>query len=158
MSRFLVPGVLTLLIAGIGVGLIVGIVARSPETHANVQPTGYDRLPIAHVGETVGFPGLGLAAEPADANEVERGGLLFLGYGCATCHGLAGSGGVIGPELDLPRLELWLEDFRAVVRAGPGGMPAFTEAFLDDEDLEALYDYLKVVRQSVTSGASEPAP
>lgn len=158
MSRFLVPGALTTLIAAIGLGLIVGIVARSPETHANVWPIGYDRLPIAYVGETSGFSGVGLAAEPTSADQVERGGLLFIGYGCATCHGLAGSGGVVGPELDLAKLELWLDDFRAALRAGPGGMPAFTGSVLDDDDLDAIYAYLKAIRQSATVGADDSTP
>jgi len=40
------------------------------------------------------------AAPPASDEELERGRLLFLEAGCATCHQLAGAGGEIGPALD----------------------------------------------------------
>jgi len=74
-----------------------------------------------------------------------RGRLLLQRYGCATCHGLAGEGGVVGPKLDLE--ELWRSDFQLVVRSGPGGMPALTADVLSDEDLETIYAYLKGIPQ-----------
>ena len=40
------------------------------------------------------------AAPPASDEELERGRLLFLEAGCATCHQLGGAGGEIGPALD----------------------------------------------------------
>jgi mono/diheme cytochrome c family protein len=160
MSRFFVPLVFVALISGLGLGLIVGIVARSPETHANVRPEGFDRTPIAYVGEPIPFAGVGLAA-PGVANAADpiaRGRLLFLGNGCATCHGVASEGGVVGPDLDLAEAELWLEDFRAVVRSGPGGMPAFTEPVLGNDDIDAIYAYLKALRQGAAAVPSAGAP
>lgn len=149
MSRFFVPAVSLVLISGLAFGLIVGVVARSPETHANVRPEGFDRTPIGYVGEEIPYTGIGLA-DPGllvNADPVARGRFLFLGHGCATCHGLTSEGGVVGPGLDLE--ELWLDDFRPVVRSGPGGMPAFADEILSDDDLDAIYAYLKAVPRSL---------
>ncbi len=160
MSRFFVPAVFLALISGLAFGLIVGVVARSPETHANVRPEGFDRTPIGYVGEEIPYTGIGLA-DPGlalNADPVARGRLLFLGYGCAACHGLASQGGVVGPNLDLE--ELWLEDFRLAVRSGPGGMPVFMEEILNNDDLDTIYAFLKMIRQatSTISGGSTWAP
>jgi mono/diheme cytochrome c family protein len=147
MSRFLVPAALVSVISGLAFGLIVGIVARSPETHANVRPDGFDRTPVGYVGEQIQFAGGGLADPvPAAADPAVRGRLLFLAHGCAACHGLAGQGGVVGPSLGLE--EMWLEDFGPVVRSGPGGMPAFAEEVLGDDDLGSIYAFLKAMRQT----------
>ena len=151
MSRFFVPGVIVALMSGLAFGLIVGVVARSPETHANVRPEGFDRTPIGYVGEEIPFTGIGLADPPSatSTDPVARGRLLFLGYGCATCHGLASQGGVVGPDLDLE--ELFLDDFRPLLRSGPGGMPAFTEEILSDDDLDTIYAFLKALRKGAVT-------
>lgn len=160
MSRFFVPAVFLALISGLAFGLIVGVVARSPETHANVRPEGFDRTPIGYVGEEIPYTGIGLA-DPRlalNADPVTRGRLLFLGYGCAACHGLASEGGVVGPNLDLEELDR--SDFGPVVRSGPGGMPIFAEEILSDDDLDTIYAFLKAIRQetSMTFGGSTWAP
>lgn len=159
MSRFFVPLVFVALISGLAFGLIVGVVARSPETHANVRPEGYDRTPIGYVGDEIPFAGIGLA-DPrllTNADQVTRGRLLFLDYGCAACHGLDSQGGVVGPDLDLE--ELWLSDFRSTVRSGPAGMPIFTEEVLSDADLDTIYAFLKAIRgAAMTSGGSTSTP
>jgi len=158
MSRFFVPAVIVALMSGLALGLIGGIVARSPETHANVRPEGFDRTPVGYVGETVPFTGMGLAGPGPDtgADPVARGKLLFLGYGCATCHGLASQGGVVGPDLDLE--ELFLDDFRPLLRDGPEGMPAFTEEILSDDDLDAIYAFLKAIRKGTATLLSGDVP
>lgn len=143
MSRFFVPAVLAALVSGLAVGLIGGVVARSPETHANVRPQGYDRTDVGYVGEVLPYEGLGLAGERPDeaADPIDRGQILFLGFGCAACHGVDAQGGVVGPKLDLE--ELWKEDFVPIVRAGPAGMPSFTDSILSDLDLDSIYAFLK---------------
>jgi mono/diheme cytochrome c family protein len=158
MSRFFVPAVIVALMSGLALGLIGGIVARSPETHANVRPEGFDRTPIGYVGEEVPFAGIGLQdpGSAAIADPVARGRLLFLGYGCATCHGLASQGGVVGPDLDLE--ELFLDDFRPLVRSGPGGMPAFTQEILSNDDLDTIYTFLKAIRKGTATLLAGDAP
>ena len=152
MSRYFVPAVLVALVSGLALGLIGGIVARSPETHANVRPAGYDRTAIGHVGEVLPYEGIGLAdARVADiADPIARGRILFLANGCAACHGVAAQGGVVGPKLDLE--ELWKEDFLPIVRSGPAGMPAFTDSILSDSDLDSIYAFPRPAGR----GASTP--
>lgn len=148
MSRFFVPLVLVGVISGLAFGLVVGIIGRSPETHANVRPEGFDRTPITYVGEEYPFTGLGLA-DPSlvtDVDQSARGRLLFLSNSCATCHSLGSQGGVVGPDLDPG--ELTPSEFRRDVRAGPKGMPAFMEEVISDDDLEAIYAFLEATRQT----------
>lgn len=155
MNRFFVPAVLAATISGLGFGLVVGVIARSPETHANVRPEGYDRTAIAYVGEQASFDGLGLA-DPGlltTADPVERGRLVFLGAGCVTCHGLANQGGVIGPDLDVG--DLTIADLRRAIRSGPEGMPAFPEGMLSDDDLEAIYAFLEALRKDAPAASAE---
>jgi len=160
MSRFFVPLVLVGVISGLAFGLVVGIIGRSPETHANVRPEGFDRTPITYVGEENPFAGIGLA-DPSlvtDVDQAARGRLLFLGNSCATCHGLGSQGGVVGPDLDPG--ELTPSEFRRDVRSGPKGMPAFTEEVISDDDLEAIYAFLEATRKgtSITSDGSTSTP
>lgn len=155
MNRFFVPAVLAATISGLGFGLVVGIIARSPETHANVRPEGYDRTPIAYLGEQASFDDLGLA-DPGlltTADRVERGRLLFLSASCVTCHGIANQGGVVGPDLDVG--DLTLSDLRRAVRSGPKGMPAFPEEMLSDDDLESLYAFLEALRADAPAASAE---
>ena len=144
MSRFFVPAVFAATISGLALVLIWGIVARSPETHANVRPEGFDRTPITYLGAVSPFTGVGLSdPDMAAADRPERGQLLFFGFGCATCHGLRGQGGVVGPDLDLG--ELNPADLRREVRRGPRGMPAFGDEVLSDDDLATIYSFLESI-------------
>lgn len=160
MSRFFVPLVFVGVISGLAFGLVVGIIGRSPETHANVRPEGFDRTPITYVGEESPFAGIGLA-DPwlvTDVDQAARGRLLFLSNSCATCHGLGGQGGVVGPALDPG--ELTPSEFRRNVRSGPKGMPAFMEEVISNDDLEAIYAFLEATRQgaSITPDGSTSTP
>ncbi len=150
MSRYFVPAVLAATISGLALVLIWGIVARSPETHANVRPEGFDRTPISYVGVDSPFTGLGLVEPQPVADPASRGSFLFLGFGCATCHGLRGEGGVVGPALDPG--ELGLSGLRSDVRRGPKGMPAFDPQVVSDADLEAIFRYLQSVGQIEAGG------
>ncbi|HSL97642.1 MAG TPA: cytochrome c [Candidatus Deferrimicrobiaceae bacterium] len=150
MSRYFIPAVLAATISGLAVVLIWGIVARSPETHANVRPEGFDRTPISYVGLDSTFTGVGLAEPAPVADPANRGRFLFFGFGCATCHGLRGEGGVVGPALD-PE-ELGLGGLRSDIRRGPGGMPAFDPQVVGDEDLEAIFRYLESLARPDTGG------
>jgi mono/diheme cytochrome c family protein len=153
MSRFFVPTVLVATISGLALGLL-GIIARSPETHANVLPEGYARTTITYVGDEYPFTGLGLATDLVVTNlePVARGRLLFVGFGCATCHGLTGGGGVVGPDLDPD--ELTPSEVRRAVSSGPRGMPAFAPGTISDEDIEAIYQFL-IARRGASAAAAD---
>ena len=60
---------------------------------------------------------------------------------CNGCH--PGGNGGLGPALDRPVTHALL---KMQVRRGYGQMPAFDEETLDDQDFEALVQYLRALR------------
>jgi cytochrome c1 len=133
------------MMSGLAFTLIVVIIARSPYTHGNLSPEGYNRTDIIYVGEEHPFEGPGLA-DPSIAltgDPVQDGRALFFGYGCASCHGLQGQGSAVGKDLG----ESDSEEISQEVRKGPKTMPAFEIGVLSDSDLEKLIAFLKSVSE-----------
>ncbi len=165
MRRYSIPPgpiVGAIMMGGLAFTLVGVIIARSPYTHGNLRPEGYDRTEIARVGEEYPFEGLGLA-DPQLANTgdpAQDGKALFFGYGCASCHGLKGQGGAVGADLDID--DISRSEFGRDVRKGPKGMPSFMEETLNDEDLDKLYAFLELVEGEVSEEAAArsiaPAP
>lgn len=114
--------------------LLIAVLGRSPNTLANFQasPQGYDRTELATIGVDDSFDGLTpiLGGDPV---------ALWVGAGCAGCHGLTGGGGIVGPDLSKTNLEDMIE----ALRDGEHGMPAFPEERLSDAQVRALIDYLR---------------
>lgn|SRR5574341_325574 len=119
---------------------LLTITARSPYTHSNLNagfdPT-YTRTEQTFVGAPIPFTGGGLAVPPA-SDPVERGHQLFVSEGCATCHGLDGRGGIVGPSI----VGTKAKKLRIVTQVGPQGMPAYASGVLSDEGLAAIAAYL----------------
>ena len=141
MARYFVPGLLMLAISGLAFTLIAIVIARSPYTHGNLRPEGYDRTEIVYVGDQHPFEGLGLA-DPSLAqtgDPAEDGRALFFRYGCASCHGLRGQGGAVGKDLS----EANAEEISEKVRQGPKTMPAYESGTLSESDLEKLIAFLE---------------
>jgi hypothetical protein len=133
------------MMSGLAFTLIVVIISRSPYTHGNLSPEGYDRTDIIYVGEEHPFSGIGLA-DPSVAltgDPVQDGRALFFGYGCASCHGLGGQGSAVGKDLS----ESNSEEISDEVRKGPKTMPVFEVGVLSDADLEKLITFLKSVSE-----------
>lgn len=76
---------------------------------------------------------------PQGPSEGELGERLFSSAGCATCHGLQGKGSVMAP----PVAGASAEFVKSMVRSGRGGMPAFPENALSEEELAAIIAYLQ---------------
>ncbi len=122
----LAPVLGAIMISGLAFTLVVVIIAQSPYTHGNLRPEGYNRTDIIYVGDDLPYRGFSLAnPELARTGDPVRDGLAIFVAGCASCHGLDGQGGAVGPALDLD--ELSVADLRKDVRKGPKGMPAFLE-------------------------------
>ncbi len=137
-SLFTIVALLT--ISGLAFMLIGIVIARSPYTHGNLSPQGYDRTEVAIVGEEYPFEGLGLADPFSPTGDpVLDGQLLFFQYGCQSCHGATGTGAIVGEDLD----EVSPSEVRREVRDGPGGMPAYSASDLSDEDLERIVAFLR---------------
>jgi mono/diheme cytochrome c family protein len=130
-----------LAISGLAFTLIAIVIARSPYTHGNLRPEGYNRTEIVYVGDQQPFEGLGLA-DPSLAqtgDPAEDGRALFFRYGCASCHGLQGQGGAVGKDLS----EANAEEISEKVRQGPKTMPAYESGTLSESDLEKLIAFLE---------------
>jgi hypothetical protein len=126
--------------------LIGVIIARSPYTHHNLNPEGYDRTEVATLGDTPPFEGISVAdAALTTGDPFTDGRILFFANNCASCHGLTGQGATVGGDLDTS--DLSPSEFLREVRKGPKGMPAFIEESLSDEELERLYAFLDSVGQ-----------
>ncbi len=133
------------MMSGLAFTLIAVVIARSPYTHGNLRPEGYDRTDVIYVDEEHPFEGLGLAdARLADTGEPALDGrALFFKYGCASCHGLQGKGAAVGKDLSKSDAE----EISKEVRRGPKTMPAFESANLTDADLEKLIAFLQSTRE-----------
>ena len=146
MKLFIAPFITAAMVVGLGLTLLT-IVVRSPYTHTNLKPTydpGYTRTAKIVVGTPVSYRGIGLAAAlPPTANEVERGHELFVATGCATCHGLTGKGGPVGPVI----VGSSANDIRAKMTKGPGGMPVFAHDALTDDQLASIAAYLQSLKK-----------
>jgi len=129
---------------GVGVLLIaitlVMVVVRSPYTHSNLD-TGFDpfyqRSEQMLVGAPIPLSGEALAVTPA-SDPVQLGRQLFISEGCASCHGLEGRGGIIGPSI----LGTKAAKLRSKTLAGPKGMPAYAPGALTDQQLAAIAAFL----------------
>jgi cytochrome c551/c552 len=139
-AQAIIPTVLTIVVSGLSLTLIAVIISRSPYTHSNLSPGGYDRTDIIRVGETHPFAGMPLI-NPSLAqtgNDVSDGRLLFMQYGCAACHGLDGRGQAVGPNLRNATPEKIIQQ----ARKGKGTMPAFPPEILSDADLARIIAFL----------------
>ena len=124
---------------------LVGIVARSPYTHSNLNPDidlRYTRTEQIVVGAPIPF-GAGRLVVPPASDPAEYGKQLFIANNCASCHGLDGSGGIVGPSI----LGKTAKKLRTTTHVGPKGMPAFADGALSDADLEAIVAYLNSVKK-----------
>ena len=134
-----------IMMSGLAFTLIAVIIARSPYTHGNLQPEGYNRTEIIYLGEEHPFDGIPLA-DPSLASTgdpVQDGRVLFFGYGCASCHGLKGQGAAVGKDLS----KADAEEISKEVRRGPKTMPSFDPSVLPDSDLQKLIAFLKSTRE-----------
>jgi len=138
------------MMSGLAFTLIAIIIARSPYTHGNLRPQGYDRTEIAYAGEEHAYEGLGLADPQlaSTGDPAQDGRVLFFKYGCAGCHGLKGKGGPVGTKLDPD--EISVGELQKDVRQGPKGMPAFLEETLSDEEIAKLHAFLQSVAREAS--------
>ncbi len=118
---------------------LVTIVARGPYTHANLNlgfDHSYTRTQQMLVGAPVPEAG-GMPVAPSN-DQVQLGRQLFVSEGCASCHGLDGKGGIIGPSI----VGTKAEKLRVETTVGPKGMPPYATGALTDQDLAAIAAYL----------------
>lgn len=122
---------------------LLTIVVRSPYTHSNldlnVDPR-YTRTEQIVVGASMPFGAGRLAMSPA-SDPVQLGKQLFIADNCASCHGLDGRGGIVGPSI----LGMKAKKLRTMTNVGPKGMPAYAAGALSDQDMAAIAAYLNSI-------------
>ena len=124
------------------IGMVV-VFVRSPLTHGNLRDAdNYTRAPVSYLGVVYPYGGFGLRdPQLIDTGDpVRDGAALWIGNGCASCHGTAAAGGPVAP--DMSDIES-LSDLRRKVRKGPELMPSFAVDALSDADLEKIYAWLE---------------
>src|SRR5437667_7219074 len=82
-----------------------------------------------------------LAQQTAPANNVENGKKQYLRDGCWECHGFAGQGGRDGARLADTALST--AQLTRYVRKPTGGMPAYIDKVITDQELADIWAYLK---------------
>jgi len=94
---------------------------------------------------TIAFAMFALCASGAAfaQGDAANGKRVYLADGCFTCHGRSGQGGALNyPAPALAQTNLPVEAFKALVRAGPNDMPAYSDAVLSDKDLGDIHAFL----------------
>jgi len=137
VARWGAPATYVAVVCIVGLTL-VAILTRSPDTRANFQasPERYHRTALGSFDGTDQYTGLreNLGTDPQT---------IYVGAGCAGCHGLRGEGGAVAPSI-------WEDGLKTVtdaVREGPPqGMPAFGPDRLTDAQIEAIVAFLKEQR------------
>jgi cytochrome c553 len=137
LSRWGAPVTYVTVVVCVGL-LLVSILVRSPDTKSNYQdsPESYHRTALASLSGPDAYLGLRVRL---DADPLS----LYVGTGCANCHGLHGEGGTVGPAI-------WTKDVKGVtktLRDGGNGMPVFAPERLSDEQVATLVDYLHGLRK-----------
>jgi ubiquinol-cytochrome c reductase cytochrome c subunit len=101
-----------------------------------VAPGG---VPIPHVNPLAGDLSLG--------EETYQGN-------CAPCHGIAGRGGAVGPQIAPPLIHTEPTQVAEAVRIGPGAMPVFDEGTIDQHTLDSVVAYVVYLRHPDDRGGS----
>jgi mono/diheme cytochrome c family protein len=81
------------------------------------------------------------SAQSGTSGNADKGKQLFMKQNCYYCHGTTGQGGRDGARIAQTALNL--QGVIRYVRKPAGGMPAFTEKILSDQELTDIYAYLK---------------
>lgn len=136
--NMLLPTVIGGAVAVLGLTLLA-IVAHGPYTHANLNAgfdPGYTRTEQMLVGAPIPQSGR-LPISPA-SDPAQLGEQLFVTEGCASCHGLDGRGGIIGPSI----IGTKAEKLRVETLVGPKGMPPYAASALSDQELADIAAFL----------------
>jgi len=74
------------------------------------------------------------------SQDAAHGKRLYEKYGCYTCHGHLGQGGIAGSRI-APR-PIAISAFLKYVRRPVGSMPPYTEKVMKDSELTEIHAYL----------------
>ena len=139
------PGAAIGVVLAVALTLIVQVTLRpwanantGFDTHLNFSPPDqeYNRTILAAVNRPRGAPE---GWEPiSTAPDADPALVDYVGFGCASCHGIEGQGTASGP----PIAGSSARRVMTLVRQGPGGMPAYTPIHLSDKQLEGIAGFV----------------
>lgn len=98
---------------------------------------------IVKLGVAALLAAVSVGTAAAQSPSAEKGRKAFVVYGCWSCHGYEGQGGVTGPKLapdPLPK-----EGFVAFVRTTNRQMPPYHESVLPDADMDDIYAFMQSI-------------
>jgi len=133
----------------------VGRVMTAVESGPSHMPAFSRVLSVSQIRAVSSYVSTQLAVIPLTGGDVGEGGKLFRVY-CATCHRTAVRGGALAfagrnaPALTDKSAAL----IAGAIRWGPGTMPAFPPAALDDRQLASVVEYVKFVQHPPDPGGS----
>ena len=112
---------------------------RAPTRTPAHTPT---RTPTRRLGPAWRVLVLAASSAPAAHAQETSERELFVAYGCYQCHGFEGQGGA---ALRIAPSPYPFEAFAAFVRRPSNEMPAYPSSELTDQDLRAIYRYVRSV-------------
>lgn len=116
---------------------------RQPERRRPAFPAEDIR---AIVGYASGFGADGPQIPAVRPDNVQLGQTLYLDN-CAACHSAGGAGGALTNGQYAPSLDKASPtQVGEAIRVGPGLMPAFPAAALDDREVNAIADYVRTLQ------------
>jgi ubiquinol-cytochrome c reductase cytochrome c subunit len=102
---------------------------------------GEDREALVAYVASLG-PGPPIPSVNPAAGDLPRGGQLFR-LNCAACHGFAGRGGALSYGRHAPPLiHATSLQVAEAIRTGPGQMPVFGPATLDEQEVDSIVRYV----------------
>jgi ubiquinol-cytochrome c reductase cytochrome c subunit len=116
-------------------------------------PSRYSEAHIRALDAYVGSLGAGPAipeVRPQDGSLAE--GMRLFGESCAGCHGIGGKGGVAIGAYAPPLGESTPTEVGEAIRVGPYVMPRFSEAQLDQADVDSIARYVQLAKDPDDAG------
>jgi ubiquinol-cytochrome c reductase cytochrome c subunit len=119
--------------------------------HPPKYPPATIRRLVAYVDQITGDRGVPIPRVDMARGNIAEGGQLFR-LQCAACHAWAGDGGAL-LHREAPALHSSTPvQVAEAVRVGPGTMPAFGQAALDDHQLDSVVAYVRYLAKPKDRG------
>lgn len=132
-----------------------GRVMAAVETGPSHMPRFSYVLSVEDMHSVADYVAQDLAVIPLGGGDVGKGGEWFRMY-CAPCHRTAVRGGALGfvgtnaPDLAGKSAAL----IAGAIRWGPGPMPKFPPAVLDDRQVASIVAYIQTIQQPASPGGN----
>ncbi|MFV1989976.1 MAG: cytochrome c [Acidimicrobiales bacterium] len=140
--RRVIPLIMVGFVVFTALGMFLVVISK-PQSHANLDPTNeFGRTPTAIVGGENEYVGLS-SGNLGEGRESLDGQEIFVRSGCASCHGVNGSGALVGGPIIGEHSAGSVGALIETVREGPGGMPSINEEALTDEEIAKIFAYLE---------------